>query len=428
MCLSFFLSFFLLLFFSRITGKNVAIKQIKDIFENFIILKRIYREISILRNLSHLCLISLLDVYSSDSTSSASSSSSVYSPTKTNANASTASLVNIPSAFFLSSVSSPSLSLHPYDEINLFLIFEYMDADLYKIIRSNQFLSDEHVEFIFYQLVDGLSYIHSMNVIHRDLKPANILINCSNCHIKIADFGLARILDCNGNGEAAGGEGGNSSSSKKDSVSDSDSNSWGGVGGFGSPAGGEGIETRNVTVIHTSDDDDDDDLIGYGDDFDDLYSSSSSGNGGSSATGVNDNDETDSLVSPPVVIVADNSKSTPSTAVSFHSNTTFTSSSSATTTFANPIHPDFVPLPPASSSSSSSSSSSTLPPPLPLSRGLTKHVVTRWYRAPEVILLQPYTKAVDVWSLGCIFAELLGCIKENISDYRQRKALFPGER
>lgn len=46
----------------------------------------------------------------------------------------------------------------------------------------------------------------------------------------------------------------------------------------------------------------------------------------------------------------------------------------------------------------------------------------------QVILSQPYTAAVDVWSLGCIFAELLGLMKENIKDYRKRKALFPGER
>lgn len=40
---------------------------------------------------------------------------------------------------------------------------------------------------------------------------------------------------------------------------------------------------------------------------------------------------------------------------------------------------------------------------------LTSHVVTRWYRAPELILLQEdYTEAIDVWSVGCIFAELLG--------------------
>ena len=72
--------------------------------------------------------------------------------------------------------------------------------------------------------------------------------------------------------------------------------------------------------------------------------------------------------------------------------------------------------------------SELLPPPLPLTRGLTKHVVTRWYRAPEIILSQPYSAAVDVWSIGCIFAELLGLLQDNIPDFRSRRALFPGER
>jgi len=46
----------------------------------------------------------------------------------------------------------------------------------------------------------------------------------------------------------------------------------------------------------------------------------------------------------------------------------------------------------------------------------TDYVVTRWYRAPEVVLLaSQYTRAIDVWAAGCIYAELLG-----------RKPLFPG--
>ena len=48
---------------------------------------------------------------------------------------------------------------------------------------------------------------------------------------------------------------------------------------------------------------------------------------------------------------------------------------------------------------------------------LTEYVITRWYRAPEVILCPShYSKAVDIWSVGCIFAELLG-----------RQPLFPGD-
>lgn len=46
---------------------------------------------------------------------------------------------------------------------------------------------------------------------------------------------------------------------------------------------------------------------------------------------------------------------------------------------------------------------------------LTGHVVSRWYRAPEIILLnKQYGAPIDVWAIGCIFAELLGMMKENI--------------
>ena len=48
---------------------------------------------------------------------------------------------------------------------------------------------------------------------------------------------------------------------------------------------------------------------------------------------------------------------------------------------------------------------------------MTDYVATRWYRAPEVLLsYKNYTAAMDMWSVGCIFAELL-----------LRKPLFPGD-
>jgi serine/threonine protein kinase len=36
---------------------------------------------------------------------------------------------------------------------------------------------------------------------------------------------------------------------------------------------------------------------------------------------------------------------------------------------------------------------------------MTPYVVTRYYRAPEVILSMGYTENVDIWSVGCIFGE-----------------------
>lgn len=60
-----------------------------------------------------------------------------------------------------------------------------------------------------------------------------------------------------------------------------------------------------------------------------------------------------------------------------------------------------------------------------LPQHLTGHVVTRWYRAPELILLQEnYTEAIDVWSAGCIYAELLGTLPG--SNHMDRPPLFPG--
>jgi len=61
-------------------------------------------------------------------------------------------------------------------------------------------------------------------------------------------------------------------------------------------------------------------------------------------------------------------------------------------------------------------------------RELTDHVVTRWYRAPEIILLEKdYGAAIDMWAVGCIFAELLGMMKENSPTFLDRKPLFPGK-
>eukprot|EP01138_Halocafeteria_seosinensis_P000404 gb/GECG01000417.1/.p1 GENE.gb/GECG01000417.1/~~gb/GECG01000417.1/.p1 ORF type:complete len:385 (+),score=51.86 gb/GECG01000417.1/:1-1155(+) len=51
-------------------------------------------------------------------------------------------------------------------------------------------------------------------------------------------------------------------------------------------------------------------------------------------------------------------------------------------------------------------------------KAMTEHVVTRWYRPPELMLNADgnYDESIDIWSCGCIFAEMLG-----------RKTLFPGK-
>ncbi|PKA66932.1 Mitogen-activated protein kinase 5 [Apostasia shenzhenica] len=127
-------------------GDMVAIKKIANAFDNHMDAKRTLREIKLLKHLDHENVVGIRDV--------------IPPP--------------IPEAFN-----------------DVYIATELMDTDLHQIIRSNQELSEEHSQYFLYQILRGLKYIHSANVIHRDLKPSNLLLN-ANCDLKICDFGLAR--------------------------------------------------------------------------------------------------------------------------------------------------------------------------------------------------------------------------------------------
>eukprot|EP01041_Mallomonas_annulata_P001846 gene1846-3581_t len=125
----------------------VAIKKCRKIFQSRTMAKRTLRELRILRLLNHENIVKII------------------------------------------SILRPQ-NVHTFSEI--YVEFELMETDLASIIRSSQPLRDQHVQFFTFQILNALKYLHSMNIVHRDLKPRNILVN-SNCDLKIADFGLARV-------------------------------------------------------------------------------------------------------------------------------------------------------------------------------------------------------------------------------------------
>ena len=78
---------------------------------------------------------------------------------------------------------------------NLFIVLEYVNTDLKKVLGScsDGSFTEEHVVTIMYNSLCALNFLHSANIMHRDLKPANILIDLE-CQVKLCDFGLSRTV------------------------------------------------------------------------------------------------------------------------------------------------------------------------------------------------------------------------------------------
>eukprot|EP00741_Cyanophora_paradoxa_P007993 tig00001234_g7732.t1 len=127
------------------TRQIVALKKIFDAFQNATDAQRTFREIMFLQEMNnHENIIKLMNVLKAD------------------------------------------------NDRDIYLIFEFMETDLHAVIRAN-ILEEIHKQYIMYQMLKSLKYMHSADLIHRDMKPSNILLN-SDCLVKVADFGLARSI------------------------------------------------------------------------------------------------------------------------------------------------------------------------------------------------------------------------------------------
>ncbi|XP_061826087.1 mitogen-activated protein kinase 12 [Nerophis lumbriciformis] len=131
------------------TRNKVAIKKLYRPFQSDLFAKRAYRELRLLKHMKHENVIGLLDVFTAD------------------------------------------LSLDKFNDF--YLVMPYMGTDLGKLMKLQR-LSEEKIQYLVYQILKGLKYIHSAGIIHRDLKPGNLAIN-QDCELKILDFGLARQAD-----------------------------------------------------------------------------------------------------------------------------------------------------------------------------------------------------------------------------------------
>ncbi|KAJ1431130.1 Serine/threonine-protein kinase, active site [Sesbania bispinosa] len=75
----------------------------------------------------------------------------------------------------------------------LYFVFEYMECNLYQLMKDREKLfSEGEIRNWCFQVFQGLAYMHQRGYFHRDLKPENLLV--TKDIIKIADFGLAREI------------------------------------------------------------------------------------------------------------------------------------------------------------------------------------------------------------------------------------------
>jgi 3-phosphoinositide dependent protein kinase-1 len=68
------------------------------------------------------------------------------------------------------------------------------NGDLLSLIKKLKQFTLEQSVFYSAEIIEALEYCHGKKVVHRDLKPENILLD-EKFHIKLTDFGTARILD-----------------------------------------------------------------------------------------------------------------------------------------------------------------------------------------------------------------------------------------
>lgn len=102
---------------------KVAIKKLARPFQSAVHAKRTYRELRLLKHMNHENVIGLLDVFHPNGD-----------------------------------------KLENFEQV--YMCTHLMGADLNNIIRTQR-LSDDHVQFLVYQILRGLKYIHSAGIIHR---------------------------------------------------------------------------------------------------------------------------------------------------------------------------------------------------------------------------------------------------------------------
>lgn len=248
---------------------------------------------------------------------------------------------------------------------DLYMVMEYFSMDLEYLIQQKISLSNMQIKKIMYCLLSAIGYLHSTGIFHRDIKPSNVLIN-NEFEIKLCDFDSSRFIQ--------------NLITKRPHLVDrikEDKNP-------GSSESPNRCINKNIGLNELH-----------------FHKTSMPSFKNKEHEEANSEIEDESpkifIQKSPTLIMNLKDKENVNELYFFNKNDL------ASYLFKNRENRKKI------------------------QRKLSKHVTTRWYRSPEIILCEnEYDYKVDVWSAGCIFAELLNNKKENKSSYIQDFKLFKG--
>lgn len=288
---------------------------------------------------------------------------------------------------------------------DIYLVMEYASSSLLNLISSDIVLSIDQVKCITFQLFSAGKYIASIGLLHRDIKPANVLIN-NKLEVKVADFGFATVVLDPYDNEAE--ENMEKLRRKK-----------GRNKGMMVPKSALGLNADALKhkrmppaakLIKEASG------IFQGREFKLQHPTSPRARGLTTVSSERSECDSPAHSRAPSPELGPKKLGQPGEGM-VRSN----SAGGIRRTMSNSVKKAHIVIDKARPDPAKSKVRKKM-------RRLTEHVATRWYRAPEILMSQPYGTSSDDWSMACIFAELLVLLDK---DFPARSSawgwiLFPG--